>query len=867
MPIPSLRISRQKKKRAETQPLSETQHTSRFISSRKIILPLILASITLIGGIFAYQAYAHLQAQMRSLQLAALSNETGNPETAALLSIAALRTAYTPEADAMLNRAMIRLPDVRFEYLETTGRIFGSHVLTNNRLVVWAIDNYVPSTIQLRDHAGNLLRTLNGADQRLFNVLEFSDGGFVGFGNDKLLIWSYSGELERVVSVGQMINIGEIMVLDQVVRNANNAPRSDHIIVTLADGLIEVRNRDGSIVNTLSAEDPVRGAIELIDGRILALYGMPYLIIWGKDGSQLRLSSEAPILSAIQLTNGDILTWGDHHSPQLWNSSGQLLRQFSNIAPSPTNIIELQNGNLLVVRGDFSFDSELTVWSQAGTFLRPLQIEPNTRNTLRQVSQADDGSIWALLNDTLTYWHQDGQRQHTYRYQRVNGFKLLPNSRVVGWYGQFLFFETGNTYRDPTPRVNPIIRRQSDGRSIVHRQEGNLEFLNSTGAIITQISIDPTFRIIPLDDDRIVVFGSSLCYPNNSVPLMLYNGTGSFVHEMTGQTCGVSNAIGLSDGRIVTSTHNGILRLWGIEGDLIKTWEAHENNFNGIERFSQDRLLSWSEDGTFKLWSADGNLISSVSISVPSFGRYARGQPGGTLGLRNGDILLWQTDSSLHRWQPDTGEINVLVDDTSHRLQALQTHDGRILVWSTSGQMTLFDENYVELKSDNSHWGAVAEVIELRDGRFATRGTCSASECDYTFRLFTHDLEAISVAEFRDHLTDGIGTILELSDGSFALRSFAGSLIIVSPIGQLERRIPSYVLGATQLLEIEPGSLLIIDNSGNSGIRQVSLEGQIEEICSRITWGLGPLEREEYDIPENLSICPDNPVNIPAYMR
>jgi WD40 repeat protein len=62
----------------------------------------------------------------------------------------------------------------------------------------------------------------------------------------------------------------------------------------------------------------------------------------------------------------------------------------------------------------------------------------------------------------------------------------------------------------------------------------------------------------------------------------------------------------LEDGRILSWSIDGTLRLWDGNSVPLATLEGHQDTINGALALPDGRILSWSEDRTLRLWGGDG---------------------------------------------------------------------------------------------------------------------------------------------------------------------------------------------------------------------------------------------------------------------
>ena len=86
-----------------------------------------------------------------------------------------------------------------------------------------------------------------------------------------------------------------------------------------------------------------------------------------------------------------------------------------------------------------------------------------------------------------------------------------------------------------------------------------------------------------------------------------------------GHTGAVVGVEVLSDGRILSYSEDGTLRIWsGVDGVLLQTLEGHTEVVNGVEVLSDGRLLSYSSspssgDSSIRIWNVtDGTLLHTL---------------------------------------------------------------------------------------------------------------------------------------------------------------------------------------------------------------------------------------------------------------
>ena len=100
--------------------------------------------------------------------------------------------------------------------------------------------------------------------------------------------------------------------------------------------------------------------------------------------------------------------------------------------------------------------------------------------------------------------------------------------------------------------------------------------------------------------------------------------SGACLAVLKGHTVSVDGAQELSDGRLLSWSNDGTLRLWdGQSGVCLAALEGHTSSVWDAEVLSDGRLLSWSKDKTLRLW--DGQ--SGACLEVFPEDQVTRGHP------------------------------------------------------------------------------------------------------------------------------------------------------------------------------------------------------------------------------------------------
>ena len=182
---------------------------------------------------------------------------------------------------------------------------------------------------------------------------------------------------------------------------------------------------------------------------------------------------------------------------------------------------------------------------------------------------------------------------------------------------------------------------------------------------------------------------------------------------LEGHTSGVNGALSLPDGRLLSWSGDGTLRLWdGATGAALVTLEGHTKGVKGALALPDGRLLSWSWDKTLRLWDgATGAAIVTLVGHTDSV--------YGALALPDGRLLSWSHDKTLRLWDGATGVALVTLEGHAHWVYgALALPDGRLLSWSGDHTLRLWDgATGAALATLEGHTRGMFGALALPDGR------------------------------------------------------------------------------------------------------------------------------------------------------
>lgn len=608
-----------------------------------------------------------------------LEDPSGNVETAALLSLVALRTGYISQADYSLVRSM--------EYLYTLQNFTGHTDALN--AIAYSPDgkNLLTGsddmTARLWDaETGVELAQFIGHTDQVKSAAFSPDGTYVLTGSDDgtARLWNAkTGEEIRQITghTGQVTSV-------------QFSPNGKYILTTSADGTARlwVTSSGNEFFSFVGHNGEVTSASFSKNGN--------YIITGGVDGTArlwdvstgleiLVFTGHPRDVSSVAISPDGrfVLTGSDTIAKMFSTATGLLIRQFVGHTDRVRSVTFSPDGNYVLTGSsdltarlwDTDTGVELRRFSGHTDQIRGVVFSPNGAQ-IATASRDTTARIWNVANESANTLQGHTGGVLTLEFS-PNGQFIVTGSEdntIRIWSAetkQELAVIKGHKNWVSSTAVSPdgklLLSGSLDGTAIIWDFETQKELLRLTGhnIEITSVSFSPDGKTL------------LTCSADRTARLWDAN-TGKEIRQFTGHISSVEDAAFSPDGRLIaTASNDNTVRIWDVDtGEELKILIGHTDEVKSVS-FSPDGkyVASASDDRTVRVWKIDTgeeilqlkkheNQVKSVMYSPD--GKY---------------LLSGSDDTTAILWDATSGDII--------RIFALHTAPVKAVTFSPNGNFIL----------------------------------------------------------------------------------------------------------------------------------------------------------------------------------
>jgi WD40 repeat protein len=238
----------------------------------------------------------------------------------------------------------------------------------------------------------------------------------------------------------------------------------------------------------------------------------------------------------------------------------------------------------------------------------------------------------------------------------------------------------------------------SNGQLLSWSLDGSLKLWDtSSGQCLNSMTFDDGNLLeVQIDDDVLAIAR----YAELPVCVVWNVQTGEKVAELIGHLKTITGGIWLADGRVLTWSDDGTLRIWiAMTGKEERLFDRHTASISGVCVLVDGRVASWSESGELWIWNS-GNDVASGQVAT-----FIASSVLGALLPADGRLVYWTVSGSFFRADQGLQEFKHVFDAGLEIVSAgVPTHALEV----ASGQIAYWHELMV-------HHGTYEHVIEVWD--------------------------------------------------------------------------------------------------------------------------------------------------------
>lgn len=533
------------------------------------------------------------------------------------------------------------------------------------------------NSVRLWSHDGWSTAKLEGHTGTVYGVAFSPDGQTIatGSGDTTIKLWSRDGKLLRTLSGHQ-----------QVVNSVAFSPDGKTIASGSMDQTIKLWSIEGRLIRTLSGhQDAVQSVAFDPDGTELASVSLDdTIMLWNRDGMMIRKidTQSDGVTSLAWSPHGDtIATVGFDKALKLWRRDGTLLRSLQGHQNTPWAVVFSPDAQSIVTG---SADKTATLWRLNNDWM--IRLEGHTSD-VNQVAFSPDGEwlVSASKDRSIRLWSQGGSFVREFKGDRSWKFaaEFSPNGELIastGANGIVQRWQLDGTAIQPLrdasgSAIASLAYSPVQADLVTGGQDKQLRLWNAEGELVRAwFAHDAPIQKVVFSPNGEWIVSSSL---DGAVKLWQAS-TGKLIAPLVGHR-GEVRAIAISDSMIATGSLDRSIKLWKLDGTLIKTLNGHQEQIYSLA-FSPDgdRFASASLDKTIKLWTADGNLITTLSGHTDGVRSVAFSPDGALLASASRDrtVIIWNLNQVLKtnptiaacRWLSDYLATNAALEESDRSL-------------------------------------------------------------------------------------------------------------------------------------------------------------------------------------------------------
>jgi len=545
------------------------------------------------------------------------------------------------------------------------------------------------------------------------------------------------------------------------------------------DNTIKIWRRDGKLQQTLAGhKGRIFSVIFSPDHQLLIVASFDNTISFWRYDSSTNLFTNQPILKlaeqdgllAISLSSDSriLATANSKGEVKLWTLNGKLIKTFTAHKQKVLGVNFSPDGQTIATA---SADKTIKLWNLEGKELKTL---PGHNDEVFAVKFNPDGNILASASKdkTVKLWDINGQLLYTFEghSNEVLDVNFSPDSKTIVSASADdtvkVWMITNDFKSNPQPPIYTFLGHggkaseasfSPDGKTIVSASaDSTIKLWHLQGILPSfsgnSVSFSPDGNIVSVSNEQGII---SLRQRDGSLLKSFYAHEGEIIKVLfhpTGKniiTIGVDNQIKLwnLDGKLIKSwqghlkDNNSIfepiqdisfspdgnniatisrvdkqVKIWDLQGNLLKSWQTNDKLVTNIN-FSRDgQTLATAGDKTVKLWDLEGNLLKTISGHEENIASVSFSPDGKIIATGSADstVKLWDSKSGklLHTLQHNQSVYSVNFSPDSKTL--VSASGDKISFWNLQGELIYSLQGSKDnLEVNFSHDGKMIASVDI----------------------------------------------------------------------------------------------------------------------------------------------------------
>lgn len=419
------------------------------------------------------------------------------------------------------------------------------------------------------------------------------------------------------------------------------AIQNEQVVTGSEDGAIQIW-QDGKLVKTLTGHNAAIEDLTITaDHKIISASEDKTLKIWQEGKLIKTLTGHTEGVRAVAITpDHNIVSGSRDKTVKIWDNTGMLISTLTgHLAPIYGVAVNPLNNQIVSA----SADKTLIIWDHNGTRIDTLK---GHTNRVWDVAYTGDGKIASASWDkSVKIWQPNN-----------NLSKILSGHQDVAIALDY---------------SNDLIATTSDDKTV--------KLWNPAGTLLK------TFRghtaevyDVAIGKEVIASVGA-----DKTLRIWHHHALDSLQTIKAHQSSIWSVDINPSQNKIVTGGNDNLIKVWGLEGNLLYSWQGHQQKVWDVV-FSPDnqRLVSASEDNTVKIWSLDGKLLHTLPGHQDAVRTVLINSQQIISGSEDNTVKIWNLEGKLiDTLTGHQATVKAIAISPNQQYLASVDDNGKIILW------------------------------------------------------------------------------------------------------------------------------------------------------------------------------------------